>query len=382
MVEDEEGSRLENEVGVVFHSSGRKEFKLNPLRRFLAIELEIAELGEKWQSCSPLQYSMPTFDINELVESWGAELVSDVSLPRMGFEINTAPANGDWFIRQTEEILGTLAKFEASCTNTRESDKRIQPCGMHVHVDARDFKYFDLQRFLLLYGFVEPALFAMLPGYRRSSHYAIACGNAYTQMVHDGRPLNPKDRIAFVKKYSARPEKYFLLNEVYHTRIPRRGNKRDCPQETRYRALNLHQWFYRGTMEFRHMYGTVNPNEAIPWAMLMGSLLDYAMKMPQRTLASLGSNRVGIAKRVRLLQELSCTKGVADFVEAQIERFKDDEVVGESPLLGSPRLEARGPGISMARLSSEILQWQVADSFTTTSTRVGNSVSGTGTTDF
>ena len=332
IVEDEEGSRLENEVGVVFHSSGRKEFKLNPLRRFLSVELEIAELGEEWMRCSPLEFSMPTFAINEKVEEWGAGLINDISLPRRGFEINTAPANGDRFIRQIEEMGEVLHRFDASCTNTREPDKRVQPCGLHVHVDARDFRYYDLRRFLLFYEHVEPALFGMLPGYRRGSHYAIACGRQYADMVRAGKPLKPKDREQFIKKNRVSPEKYHLLREVYHQMTPKRGDKRACPQEARYRALNLHQWFYRGTMEFRHMYGTMNVEEIISWALLMGSLLDYSMKMPEREIAELVKKRVN--SPVALLQIAACTPSVAKFVENQTERFKGDSDFTESPMLG------------------------------------------------
>ena len=47
----------------------------------------------------------------------------------------------------------------------------------------------------------------------------------------------------------------------------------------RYRALNLHSFFYRGTVEFRHHHGTVIAAKMQGWGMVCASVLDAAMRM-------------------------------------------------------------------------------------------------------
>jgi len=331
LVDDEEGSRMENDAGVTFHLAGRKEFKCNPLQRFLSVEIEVAELSGEYRGINVLGLDTKTLEINEVVERWRGQLVRDISLPRGGFEINSAPANGDKFIQQLEEITRVLRKFGASCENTMDPEKRVQPCGLHVHGDARDFSYWDLRRFFMLYAFLEPTLYKMLPGWRRNSHYAQRCGVKLLKLVLAGKPLKPKDRKK-LKQSGPGQVKAGLIAETYQDRLPAMQDKRSCPQEVRYRALNTHAWFYRGTLEFRHMYGTVELSEMLGWAMLVGSILDLAYRMPEAWIAQLPKSG---EKPEELLKALACNDMVEKFIDQQLGRFAGElDDVPESPILG------------------------------------------------
>lgn len=314
-----------NQARVTFHSSGRTEFKSNPLNRFLSVEMEVAGLAlVKEKRFNPLHLGMETIGTNRVVTQWSSNLVEDVSLPSGGFEINTAPANGDRFEQQVQSICAVLREHGATVENDYDSRKRIQCCGLHVHADARDITYSDLRRFLLLYEHIEAPLYLMLPGFRRGSHFCQPCGKRYGLMVRANLPIPPQR-----KKKEPDPAKVGLFQAVYNKSAPDRSDKRSCPQETRYRSVNLHQYFYRGTIEFRHFYGTINPAEIIPWAELVGTILDYSIKTSDSQVA----REIKTISPSKLLLKVAGER-LEPFVKAQWDRFKDDEDFNESPLLG------------------------------------------------
>lgn len=226
---------------VYFHRSAPGNFNRNRSRRFLSCEIEVAEIDDDSET-------------SEMVEKWRGSIVSDGSLPDTGFEINTAPANGDLFVNQITEICSSLEKDYANVNDD---------CGLHVHIDARDFTYYDLRRFVLLYERIEPALFEMMPYSRRESNYCKPCGRLYADAARTNR---------FPKIYKGK-----LIQAVYGleaSRPPRDVKHNDA----RYHALNLHSWFYRGTIECRLHTGTINPKKIIAWSKLWASILDSAMR--------------------------------------------------------------------------------------------------------
>lgn len=311
-----------NRARVPFHQSSKLEFKKNPLKRFLSVEIEVAGLDPK-RNANPLTLNLTTLEINEAVCKWRGRLVEDVSLPSTGFEINTAPANGDKFIHQIDEICAALQKFGATTENKTDQRKRIACCGLHVHVDARDFGYMDLKKFLMIYEMIEDDLYRMLPGYRRASHFCQRCGKKYGMMVRANKPI-PPDK----KKKSPDPLKASLITAVYgnKAKVPDRSGKRVCTQECRYSAVNLHQYWYRGTIEFRHFYGTVDPKLIKSWAILVGGILEYAIVTSDRQLYDIPPQD--------LLLTIAAKYGLANFVRDQWDKFRKDTNLKESPLLG------------------------------------------------
>lgn len=321
---------LSNEAGVPFHTSNRMQFKVNPLRRFLSCELEVSGLSDAYVKLgvNPLDLDPRVITINEVLEYWHSQIVHDQSLPQRGFEINTAPANGDLFVKQINEICSELLKFGATCVNNYDTRKRQHPCGMHVHVDARDFSYHDLRRFLLFYEMVEPILYSMLPGERQNSHFAERCGKLLGHMVRLGEPIRGG---SLKGKYD--PAKVHLIEATYASEIPARGDKRACLQEARYRSLNTHAWFYRRTLEFRHMYGTLDAAEIIAWASIVGHIVEYAYVIPFSTIQSLARAPEANRSWDAFVACLGARPELLDFAEAQINKFKGTETQPESPLL-------------------------------------------------
>lgn len=229
-----------------FHKPTKKQLKNNTSSRFIATEIEVARIRGNEKGLS------------KTVKGWNGSVVRDGSLPFGGFEINTAPAGGDVFVKQVVEICDELATCKAE----------VNPqCGLHVHLDARDFNFYDIRRLVKIYSAIEPTLFEMVPASRRLSHYCVRCGDMYTAAIQSGKLPHSKLKEAVV---------YGVYGDREST-VHRKHKYPDDLRRARYNALNLHSWFYRGTVECRLLEGTVDPNEIVSWGVLWANILDFAL---------------------------------------------------------------------------------------------------------
>ena len=230
-----------------FHKAKVTEHKRNPSKRFIACELECsgAAGGDAIESCC---------------EGWSHSIVRDGSLPSGGFEVTTSPASGDRFCAMAEEIGAALEDDGA-----RVNDD----CGFHIHVDARDFTYYEVRKLIMLYAKIEQALFGVIAPSRRGSSYCQPCAKNYLQSLKDVK--------------STRPD---VNKAVYGSAAPR-WRKKNKYDHSRYHALNLHSYFFRGTVECRLHTGTTNPNKIICWGLLWAAILDSAYAMTEKEIALL-----------------------------------------------------------------------------------------------
>jgi hypothetical protein len=248
--------RLSREEPVFWNA---KSYKENPSRRFVAVEIEIAESNP---AMAP--------GIDAVVAAWRCSVVRDPSLPETGYEINTSPANGDLFTRQIRDFAAALKTARASLT-TR--------CGMHTHADCRDFSYYDMRRVLILYSKCERGIYSLVPPWRREAHFCVPCGDLYGQMVIGA--AHPK---IFKRK---------MISTIYTNPDRMRKEKTEKRQGTRYRALNLHSWVYRGTLELRTPEGATEYEDIAGWGMLWAAFIDYAYKTSERDITALSATDGG-----------------------------------------------------------------------------------------
>lgn len=212
----------------------------NPSLRYVAAEIEVDGMESNGST------------VDRIVNSWSASVVEDGSLSGSGFEINTAPASGDRFLEQIHQLGKALKDGEAKITRS---------CGLHVHIDARDFTFKNIQSLIYLYAHVEDALYAMQPEARRSSSYAKRCGKGYVEAL--ARGTDPESELDY-HLYGTK-DKESLSYE-----------KKDKYGRARYSALNLHSWFYRGTVECRLHSGSANARKIASWGVLWALILDAA----------------------------------------------------------------------------------------------------------
>lgn len=214
----------------------------NPSLRFVAAEIEVDGLESNSAA------------VDRVVSKWSASVVEDGSLGSGGFEINTAPASGDKFLEQIHQFGKALKDGTPKITNS---------CGLHVHIDARDFTFNDIRHLIRIYAHVEDALFAMQPERRRSSSYAKRCGKAYEGALDGGHGSTEESRLD-----------YHLYGTTDEDSL--RYDKGDKYGRARYSALNLHSWFYRRTVECRLHSGSANPRKIASWGVLWALILDAA----------------------------------------------------------------------------------------------------------
>lgn len=218
--------------------------KTLPSKRFLAVELEISDC-----------YSN-SLELLKVVKKWGGSIVEDDSVPG-GFEINSAPASGKAFIDQIEQISQELHNASAYVDEN---------CGMHTHIDARDFDAHDIRRLLNIYNNIEIAIFAMVPGHRKRNKYAAPC--AHKWRILQGDVPEPEVRRSI--------EDNLYLGFSGKVLESAKKNKRGAGNENRRVALNISSWFVYGTIECRLFGGSMNKSKIIKWSSMLASLLDYA----------------------------------------------------------------------------------------------------------
>ena len=236
---------------LTFHKPRTKQAQINISPRFISAEIEVASI--KTEGAAQLE---------AIIQKWKGSVVHDGSLPQGGFEINTAPAAGHLFAKQIQEICAGLKKAKATVTNQ---------CGLHIHLDARDFDFYDIRRLVRVYAAIEPALFKIVPSARRNSHYAMRCAKKY----EDAIPL-AKTPFRDIQKQVA-VGTYGVADLSYGEERYPDGFGGTITNRARYNALSLHSWFYHETIEFRIFEGCIDASTIIKLGNMCAAILDYAL---------------------------------------------------------------------------------------------------------
>ena len=284
----------------MFHSSsfGNGEFKQNKLRRHLAVEMEVDSFDESIRSTS----------INTAINSWRDPVVRDGSIGDYGFEITSNPSNGDKFLKHMRDLTDGLRDINARCS---------EKCGLHVHVNVKGdiltdkegkpildengknlfdkrtaYSQYDLRRLIRLYQKVEAGIFALCTDRRLTSRYSTICGDYWatinpdfrkfrrdlvSKMYFEGTPIVHNNNEAVTRSWG----NYRSMGNAV------REKKAHKYEQVRYKALNIHSYFMRGTIEFRHHEGTIEYNEIVNWSLICGTLVDAAAKLTDADISAL-----------------------------------------------------------------------------------------------
>lgn len=127
-------------------------------------------------------------------------------------------------------------------------------CGLHVHVNCRDFTWRELQKLIALWVRYEPFFFEMLPRSRRSNTYCrpmrtAEWGAARTQSEH----------------WPTVAEALRTDNETQFSSYQRSLGK--------YCSLNVSSFVYHGRVEFRLHSGTVSYEKIRNWVKMLLALV-------------------------------------------------------------------------------------------------------------
>jgi hypothetical protein len=270
---------------------------INVLSRPLGLEVELSEWGG--------------FDMNWKPRNFQWTQAHDGSVEPSGFELVLSPMSGDGFVAGVVELGEELAEAGATVNET---------CGLHVHVDASDYSYWDLRRLIRLYTMMENDIYRVLVEKGRenaqSRHGWLFCGKVGTapenqkyiqeleyakstqgvksviqEMVYgvNSCPIKALKAPGTNTKAWRRVQKIFRDTQIQNTgeylsmRKQKYGGSRGSKGfQSRYLGLNIHSWFHRGTIEWRMKEGTLDLKEMLCWALFCGWFVELVQRMNDR----------------------------------------------------------------------------------------------------
>ena len=224
--------------------------------RLVGLEIE-AEDGECQRAAASLPYN---FGISH-----------DGSIER-GMEVQTPPASWEELAKNIEVTTKTLKK---------NGFKISQRCGMHIHLDASDFKRAPtkIAKILKAYYAVENLIYQVVPMSRRQGRYCLPLQGSFDYEDFTVKKMAELETNWYQK---ANNPYWCYKNELESWGRNKeqliRNMKSGKYCNSRYLGVNVHSIFFRGTLELRHHSGTLNKHKIFNWVNFNLSIVEYAMK--------------------------------------------------------------------------------------------------------
>lgn len=175
-----------------------------------------------------------------------------------------------------------------------------ESCGLHVHVDGKDLGGFELRRLLNIYRVIEPLFYSAVSEDRAiSRHSRPITGEEWEWLLRcNNETENGRIRHAILlgNYLPVLPDEHHPIPLACHRvdkSLPwadaaicklRAASKYDI---SRYRGLNLHTFFHRGTIEFRHHEGTVDASRIDLWMQWCRWTVELASQLTDREVAEI-----------------------------------------------------------------------------------------------
>lgn len=173
--------------------------------------------------------------------------IEDGSLRNNGREFVSIPLKGNSILFALDFLKEVLTK-EKTCVGHEFSDRT----SVHVHVNVRDITPEQVKSLILTYLVVEPLLYAYVGGDRAKNIFCVPLTEAtLTSRLNDIMQSNNRDSFRN------------SIGEWY-----------------KYTGFNLLPILEYGTIEFRHMRGTIDPKILGIWINFLLSIKNYAVKYP------------------------------------------------------------------------------------------------------
>jgi hypothetical protein len=141
------------------------------------------------------------------------------------------------------------------------------------------------------------------------SKYCLPCAHKYIAAIEEGRL--PYEKV-----------KADVITSVYHARTTQ-DNRYSKYNNARYNALNLHSWFFRGTIENRMFDGTIDPNLITSWGIMWAMILDFVVATTDDAAAMLVRNNGGFGILATIVSK---NAKVLEFVCKRVDEFGTEEI--------------------------------------------------------
>lgn len=140
-----------------------------------------------------------------------------------------------------------------------------ETCGFHVHhgVDPANFGNHELFQLMRIVAIFENYIYHLLPEYRNQAE---TCRPLEIDLYEWFRRNGSERRVPLVKNLWYSPENRDDAKTPQHRRL----------HPTRYHGLNLHSYWYRGTVEFRYFPSVLEqPEELMQWIIFTQFLMEW-----------------------------------------------------------------------------------------------------------
>lgn len=193
-------------------------------------------------------------DSQEYVDAVGEpdyfEVIEDGSLSSGGVEFVThKPIVGNTVV----EALDGLEKTHREDDNYTDST-----CGVHIHMNALDFNFTEIQSLLMIMSRLQGYIYRGLPSNRT--------GNTYCKEI----PMSPR-------KISRMRSLAHLVNDYYNSAGTSLTDTKY--NDARYFGTNIHARFYLGTIEFRYHEGSVYSKPIKEWIQFLNRIMTTATRL-------------------------------------------------------------------------------------------------------
>jgi hypothetical protein len=198
------------------------------------------------------------FSPNEpLYEAWS--FVTDDSIKGAGGSELVSPIlTGVQGLIRIYQVISLLREFPEILVN--------ETCGFHVHhgVDPENFGNQELFRLMRIVAIFENYIYHLLPEDRL---HADTCRPLEIDLYKWFRRNGSERRVPQVKNLWYSPENRDDAKTPQHRKL----------HPTRYHGLNLHSYWYRGTVEFRYFPSVLDqPEELMQWIIFTQFLMEWS----------------------------------------------------------------------------------------------------------
>lgn len=202
-------------------------------KTIIGIEVEVENVGRE---------PLPEFG-GAFTGFWRTE--ADNSLRNNGIEFISVPIKGD----QIRRAVGMIAGLPKSVQFSPRT-------SVHIHMNIRDLTPEEIAKIVMVYMCLEKLLFRFAGEFREQNNFSV-----------------PLYNLRWIDK---------LVTELMAFN---KGNLKALQsQEMRYSALNFEPMFGQGSIEFRHLGGTNNPQRMFTWINILFAIKQYAVLHDYETL--------------------------------------------------------------------------------------------------
>jgi len=227
-------------------------------RRYVGVEVEFNTMDDVYirDIQDEVNFAIKNSRKNDrLMPTWDKVVtdgsVTDSSHPHGG-ELVMSPRRGDMFLHDIDVATNTLKNVADAYVSVR--------CGLHLHIDVRDYDWYHFHVLTLMTKLIEPNIFSFLPPSRREGRWS----RPVSQAVQSFQYVD--DRDSFIEFYY---DGNSYDDEKYH--------------DKRYHGLNLHCHFQANQgLEIRYHSGTMSTEKLKHWTIFWTNVVDVCYDIAER----------------------------------------------------------------------------------------------------